>query len=197
MGKSLVSCFFLRHSVHVRTRTLIHRHWATTHTNHHTHYKTNKRLNWTKSTTHANCMMCGPSATAYTKFAPHLSQSEFCRTRWTYRAGFGTETSFDLYSTLYFYEILVSTKQVYIPLQLCPISPYTACRSSQGVVNWARQRWTLSVVNWTVVGLLSWQHLRRSTASLSHWSSTARFHRASPSATTGTCNHWRQSPFTE
>ena len=31
-----------------------------------------------------------------------------------------------------------------------------------------RQKWALSVINWTVVGKLDWQYLRRSTASLLH-----------------------------
>jgi len=44
-------------------------------------------------------------------------------------------------------------------------------RQSQRVVNLVRQRWTLSVINWTVAGQRSWQYFLRSTASLLHWSS--------------------------
>jgi len=42
----------------------------------------------------------------------------------------------------------------------------TARRSSQCAVSLARQSWEFSAVNGTVVGPLSWQHLRRSTDSL-------------------------------
>jgi len=44
-----------------------------------------------------------------------------------------------------------------------------------------------SVINWTVVGQQSWQYLRQSTATLSHWSSTSVY---STMPSRGMCDSW-------
>ena len=117
-----------------------------------------------------------------------LSKKHFIETPERIVLGFGVELP-STYPTLCYEKIRVPPKIKYIPLHLCP-----KFRTGKNLLrhidrrNLARQRQTLSVINWTVNGQLSWQYLRRSTASLSQLSSGSVY--STIPSRGSICNSW-------
>jgi len=91
---------------------------------------------------------------------------------------------------------LVRKLFLYFPLELClnfwlKISPRLIDRRTCYQLR-STEMDARNVINWTVVGQLSWQYLRRSTASLSQWSSSSVYSTIPSrgrSATADTCQN--------